>query len=294
MPHINAKHTHHLQAVPSLFQHPQTHRLVQLGDVVVGYALQRVRRRSVGLVVGPLGLTVRAPQWVTLSALDDAVRGKAAWVLRQLANSQNRQVQSQGQRVVWADGVVLPYMGQQLHVVLISPTVVADGDAFGAPSLALRKVGGKNARPQTVLLTPSAPDQPLILQVALPPDASAVQVRQAVQCWFMHIAQQHFEQRLNHFAGLLGVRWTSLHLSNAKTRWGSARIDGAIRLNWRLLHACPETIDYVVAHELAHLRFMNHSALFWDAVGSVFPDYRAARQRLRGVMTTMWDEPISI
>ena len=71
-----------------------------------------------------------------------------------------------------------------------------------------------------------------------------------------------------------------LSLSNASTRWGSASADGAIRLHWRLVHFRMPVIDYVVAHELSHLRVMDHSARFWGTVESVVPDYESARRRL--------------
>ena len=70
-------------------------------------------------------------------------------------------------------------------------------------------------------------------------------------------------------------------LSSATTRWGSASADGSIRLHWRLVHFAPQVIDYVVAHELAHLREMNHSPAFWEVVRSVMPDYEHARATLR-------------
>jgi predicted metal-dependent hydrolase len=70
-------------------------------------------------------------------------------------------------------------------------------------------------------------------------------------------------------------------LSSARTRWGSCGPDGAIRLNWRLVHFPQQIIDYVVAHELAHLRELNHSPRFWDTVGQLFPDFDRARQWLR-------------
>ena len=73
----------------------------------------------------------------------------------------------------------------------------------------------------------------------------------------------------------------ALTLSSAQTRWGSASADGSVRLNWRLIHFALPTIDYVVAHELAHLREMNHSPRFWDVVRSVVPDYEQARATLR-------------
>ena len=72
-----------------------------------------------------------------------------------------------------------------------------------------------------------------------------------------------------------------MRLSSAQTRWGSASADGSIRLNWRLVHFALPTIDYVVTHELAHLREMNHSPAFWDVVRSVLPDYEQSRGMLR-------------
>ena len=118
--------------------------------------------------------------------------------------------------------------------------------------------------------------------------ANPEQVRDAVQAWLMRQARAHFTARLEHFAPLLQVHWTRLALSSAQSRWGSARAAGSIRLNWRLMHFSPAVIDYVVAHELAHLRVMDHSPRFWDTVATVVPDYAALRQRLRDEPTPPW------
>jgi len=72
-----------------------------------------------------------------------------------------------------------------------------------------------------------------------------------------------------------------VRLSNARTRWGSCSSLSGIRLHWRLVHLPPELIDYVVAHEVAHLREMNHSPRFWAVVESVCPAWRTGRARLR-------------
>ena len=72
-----------------------------------------------------------------------------------------------------------------------------------------------------------------------------------------------------------------LALSAARTRWGSCSLRSGIRLNWRLIHFPADTVDYVVAHELAHLREMNHSPRFWAVVGEIYPDYQAARDELK-------------
>jgi predicted metal-dependent hydrolase len=122
----------------------------------------------------------------------------------------------------------------------------------------------------------------------LPTSATPEQIRDAVQAWLMRHAREYFKQRLDHFAPLLQVQWKKLSLSSAGTRWGSARIDGSIRLNWRLIHFRPTVIDYVVAHELSHLRVMDHSPRFWDTVRSVVPDYAELRGQLKDDSVPKW------
>lgn len=253
---------------PAVFRHPAASREVLLGDAVVAYALQRARRRSIGFTVGPDGLSVRAPSWVTLAGVDAALRDKAPWILRKLGEQQARRQQQERARIVWGDGAVLPYLGEPLTVVL-DPT-----HGFAARGGALEEQGGATGR---------------ALRIALARSAAPAQVRDAVQAWLMREARQRFTERLEHFAPLLGVRWTRLRLSSANTRWGSARADGSIRLNWRLMHYRPAIIDYVVAHELSHLRVMDHSPRFWDTVATVVPDYAALRRSLREQPAPPWD-----
>ena len=254
---------------PAEFRHPQANREVLLGDAVVAYALQRVRRRSIGFTVGADGLAVRAPTWVTLSAVDAALREKSGWILRKLNESRERQQRIEGGRIAWGHGAQLPYLGEALTVVL-DPThgFIGKGGALHSGS---EDAGGPS------------------LRIGLPHSASPAQIRDAVQAWLMRDARRHFTARLDHFAPLLDVRWTSLRLSSAQTRWGSAKADGSIRLNWRLLHYRPAIIDYVVVHELAHLRVMDHSPRFWGTVATVVPDYPVLRHALREQPAPLWE-----
>ena len=254
---------------PAEFRHPQANREVLLGDAVVAYALHRVRRRSIGFMVGADGLAVRAPSWVTLSAVDAALREKSGWILRKLDEARARQQRSEGGRIAWAHGAQLPYLGEPLTVVL-DPAHGFTGKG-GALHPASEGAGGPS------------------LRIGLPHSASPAQIRDAVQAWLMRDARRHFTARLDHFAPLLDVRWTSLRLSSAQTRWGSAKADGSIRLNWRLLHYRPAIIDYVVVHELAHLRVMDHSPRFWGTVATVVPDYPVLRHALREQPAPLWE-----
>jgi len=121
----------------------------------------------------------------------------------------------------------------------------------------------------------------LTLHVGLPHGADSAQVRDTVQAWLQRQAVRIFQERCAHFSARLGVTMKRMSLSNAQTRWGSAGSDGSIRLNWRLVHFSMSTIDYVVAHELAHLREMNHSPRFWDVVRSVIANPQQERSRLK-------------
>lgn len=245
---------------PVAFRHPQTSREVRLGEHVVGYALRRARRRSIGFVVAADGLSVAAPRWVTLADIEAALHEKAGWILRKLAEQRERTQRREAARIEWRDGAVVPFLGRPLAVVL-------DAAAAGA------------------LLDADA----ATLRIGLPPHADAAQIRDAVQGWLQRQARRVFEQRCAHYAERLGVRVRRLALSSAQTRWGSANADGAVRLNWRLVHFALSTIDYVVAHELAHLREMNHSARFWDVVRSVIPDYERARDALSDDALPLYD-----
>lgn len=88
-------------------------------------------------------------------------------------------------------------------------------------------------------------------------------------------------QRAAYYAGLMGVSYGRISMRNQKTRWGSCSSDGNLNFNCRLLFVPPELVDYVVVHELAHRRHMNHSPAFWQEVERYLPDYRDRRERLK-------------
>ena len=254
--------------VPVTFCHPRSNREVRLQEHVVGYEFRRVRRRTIGFSVAHEGLVVSAPRWVPTSEVDAALQEKSRWILKKLQEQDERARRIAAQRIDWCDGTSLPFLGEPVIVVL-------------------------DPRCTNAMLNTSADTLPgvprLTLHVGLPQSASAAQIRDAVQSWLQRQAKRVFEERCAHFAQQLGVRWTRLSLSSATTRWGSASADGAIRLHWRLIHFALPTIDYVVAHELAHLRVMDHSPRFWDVVRSVIADVDGARGALRHEMVPVLD-----
>ena len=249
---------------PAQFAHPRASRRIHLGHTEVAYAFRRSKRRTIGMAVGPDGLEVSAPRWVSLGEVESALREKADWISRKLVEMGQRQQQLGAARIDWRHGVQLPYLGEPLQVLLDSSATLQHGSVQFEPG-------------------------PLpTLRLGLPHHATPAQIRDAVQAWLMRQAKALFTERLDHFAPLLGVQWQRLSLSSAATRWGSASANGAIRLNWRLLHHKLAVIDYVVAHELSHLRVMDHSPRFWDTVHSVMPDYAQRRSQLKAELLPPW------
>ena len=256
---------------PAQFTHPRASRQIQLAHVRVAYEFRRGKRRTIGFQVGPDGLTVSAPRWTPLGEVEAALREKERWIVTKLREARERQARLESARIDWREGAELPFLGEPV-VLVIDPrqrhgrggAVLVPGDAAlpGVPAMALH--------------------------IGLPQSASAEQLRDTAQAWLMRQARRLFTERLDHFAPQLGVRWQKLSLSSADTRWGSASADGSIRLNWRLIHFRLPMIDYVVVHELAHLREMNHSPRFWQHVEDILPDYAERRDQLKGELVPRW------
>jgi len=121
------------------------------------------------------------------------------------------------------------------------------------------------------------------LWVSVQDEGDAKNIEQRVLEWYRQQAGLLFAARVAHYAVLLNVAPRAIKLSTAKTQWGSCNARGTVRLNLQLIKFPLHLIDYVVVHELAHLREMNHSANFWKVVASVCPDYAKRRRELKAV-----------
>lgn len=263
---------------PANFRHPRANRESRLGDALVAYEFKRSKRRTIGFSVGPEGLVVSSPKWVPLREVEAALLERAEWIIRKLGETRQKRDRLESARIEWRDGTTIPFLGEQVIVVL-DPR-----HQFGGVGAELIPNSSEGSSHPTLEGIPH-----VSLHVALPHTATPEQIRDAVQAWLMRQAKRIFTERLNHFAPLLCVQWQKLSLSSAGTRWGSASSNGSIRLNWRLVHFKQSVIDYVVAHELSHLRVMDHSPRFWDTVRTVVPDYASLRSKLKDESLPRWN-----
>lgn len=111
-------------------------------------------------------------------------------------------------------------------------------------------------------------------------DLSAVQ-RSALENRYKEAARSYIPKRVAYYHAITGGTYSRISIRDQKTRWGSCSNKGTLSFNWRLMLAPPTILDYVIVHELCHLTHMNHSPAFWQAVESVYPDYKNARKWLK-------------
>lgn len=225
-------------------------RIIRLDGQEIPYLLKRSpKRRTIGLSIDHRGLTVSAPQRAAVGHLEQILQERSGWLFDKLREWQERQPASFN----CADGETLLFLGSELVLRLVE--------------------GG--SRTQPLLLE----DDTLMVTVSNAGDAVAV--RRKLEQWYRAEAHRHFVQRLEHYASCMGLTVRNVALSGARTRWGSCNSRGDIRLSWRLIQAPISQIDYVVVHELAHIRELNHSPRFWAIVEETLPHYAAAQRALK-------------
>lgn len=216
--------------------------------VAGAYVLVRSRRRSIGLEVRPdATLVVRAPTRAPVWFVESVLQDKAGWIEDKLAKARSRA--SLVPKHDFLTGERFTYLGREW------PFAVA---AFQKEPLLFDEKTGFSL------------------------DIAAFDRGEVVfEEWYRVRARKLLAERVQHYAPLVGVPVPRLRITGASQRWGSCSTTGTVSFAWRLVMAPMEVVDYVVVHELAHLREMNHSARFWAVVASVLPDYGERRRWLR-------------
>lgn len=134
---------------------------------------------------------------------------------------------------------------------------------------------------QALVLTPGAGRLIRTEGAALVVPGDAARLGARLSAWLKARARDRLAAASDRHAAALGRPYTALSLRDTRSRWGSCTHDGRLMFSWRLAMAPPEVLDYVAAHEVAHLLHMDHSAAFWAATGRLMPDYARHRDWLR-------------
>lgn len=226
-------------------------RSIALNGHSIDYKLVRKRgRRRIALKIDGTGMTVAASLTTPIHAIEELIAQNTAWVIKKLGEWSHRRIVVQ----TWQTGASVPFLGQSLTLMIDAGATKNEVEWLSTHLL----VRLKN------------------------PAAQAADIEKTVVAWYKKQALPHLAQRAFFYAKLHGLVPPRVFLSSAQGRWGSCNSRREVRLSWRLMKARPALIDYVVCHELAHLRHMNHSAAFWQEVARMCPDYSLLKRELDG------------
>ena len=215
--------------------------IIQVDDFIV--QVVRSRRKTVALHVSIDGATIRIPLKFPLTEAEAFVRKKSSWIKQKLTLADAVPVRS------FSSGSLHAYLGEAyplVHIVSTGRAVIRFND------------------------------EQFQLHAAAMPDTAAVRIL-LMRC-YRKAAADYLAQRTLLLADKTGLHPTKISVRQYKSRWGSCNARGELQLNWQLIQAPVEIVDYVIIHELCHLKQLNHSPAFWLQVSQYYPDYRGARQ----------------
>ncbi|GAB4494092.1 MAG: SprT family zinc-dependent metalloprotease [Anaerolineales bacterium] len=207
--------------------------------------LIRSKRKTIAILVQRDGkVIVRAPLKASERQIRQFVESKTRWILEKKAQAQQQPSQTARQ---FTAGERFPYLGQEYALSVVS-----------SAKTGLRFEGGfslnQNSQAEAALL---------------------------FEKWYKAAARKVLTERVRFYAHKFGLKYQKIRISSARTRWGSCSSRGTLSFTWRLVMAPLDVVDYVVIHELAHLREQNHSAAFWAEVAKMMPDYKTRRDWLK-------------
>ncbi len=217
----------------------------------ISYTLKRRKgRRSIGLRIDDHGLTVSVPLRYSEQWLRNVLHDKAEWVKSKLHDWKSRVVPETN----WSTGEALPFLGETLRLKV-----------------------------EHGLFATQAYRSDKLLWVFVDSGEPSEGVKQSVMQWYRSEAERIFAERVACFGAIMDVKPAGLRIAPMKSQWGSCTVRGVVSLNLQLIKLSLRLVDYVVVHELAHLREMNHSEKFWNVVAASCPEYTRLRNELKTI-----------
>ena len=229
----------------------------RFGKTTIEYAVTRSARRkkTIQITLDPYdGVLVAAPMRAWKKSVEAFVRDRADWIVQKIGTSDLTPPRRQ-----LVSGEELPYLGRSVPIVIETAELQTASVRFSNWEFTVQVLG------------------------RLSDDDRRLAIESAFEDWYRRQAGQRLPTVVDRWALRMGSSPTGVLIRGQRRRWGSCSADGTIRLNWRVVMAEPALIDYVVVHELLHLKVQNHSRDYWNALAQVMPDYLQRRQRLKDV-----------
>jgi hypothetical protein len=244
------------------------------GSDLPDYQLIRSRRRTIALEITKEGtLVVRAPELSPVGEIERVIRLHTPWIHKTLKRTEGRILENPPKQFL--EGEQFRYLGKTYALSLCPPETLAEiRSAYRQQNADDWQIPETGSRDSCVL-----GDFLYIDHTMAQPKAVAMAV---IERWYQRQARRVVEQLCATYAGQAGLHYKAIRLTDPNSRWGSCNSHlKTLNFNWRLIMAPPDIIEYVVVHEIMHLRQANHSRAFWNLVAEYIPDYRQKRRWLK-------------
>ncbi len=212
------------------------------------------KRKTVSIFVDPVeGVYIRAPWSIKRSIIEKIVHAKARWILEK--QNKIKEIEQVNKKKEFVSGEALLYLGRQYRLKLEKrkPEVAQRAGYF---IVGMQYKNGKESKKKVI--------------------------RKNLIKWYKIHAKTILSQRMKLYAKKIKLEEPKIIIiSTYAKRWGSCSSKGVVRFNWHIIMAPMTLIDYVVVHELCHLKYKNHSSDFWKYLGTILSDYEIRRERLR-------------
>ena len=190
-------------------------------------------------------LLVRAPAGASAEAIQNVIDSKRRWILRKRADIYKVDISADPKKFI--EGENLLFLG------VVYPLSIDGADGakliFDGKKFVLSKEHQSNARDVFV-------------------------------SWYRECAQKHISERVQKYSSQYNIPFEKIRITSAEKRWGSCNNKGNLRFSWRLAMAPQDVIDYVIVHELAHIKHLNHSRAYWQEVIAIMPDFKERKRWL--------------
>lgn len=231
-------------------------RSIKFGNQKIEYNLMRSnRRKTMSISVDQHGVSVISPSVTEIEKIEAILYKKAVWIKKQLADFDKMNKNSV--QLSFLSGEKLPYLGRYYRLKVIKTNIVQPAFRFYQGRF-LAEIPYETAEEK---------QRDIIYPIYIE--------------WIKVHAHEFTQNRLKRFIIKLQQEPNEIIVKEQKQRWGSCTASGSILLNWRVFLAPTSIVDYVLAHELVHLKHMNHSKEYWDTLKMILPDYEKRKEWLK-------------
>jgi len=227
-----------------------------IGNLTIPYCISENKKaKHVKLVMDINGLKVVKPVKVKLDRVEELLKSKSNWIYKHYTDFESMKREEYNRK--WESGERVLYRGKKYNIRVFThknknTTVNFNGKRFEIFVDESAEEGNRNAL-----------------------------IEGAFKKWYVRVAHESIKERLDYFSKVIGISYNTMRIKEQKTCWGSCSKKGNLNFNWKLIMSPQWVIDYVIIHEICHLRYLNHSKEYWSMVGLYMPEYKKAQEWLK-------------